>query len=537
MVLRFLGVWCFLLQDLTDARPNGDRSAQMQSNRSSAAAPSSAIRRDQSSKDLKKLIQELEESDYSSYGSWGNFRTSKIDGSNSRPGHANSIREDLKAGLKSSDSIVENPAIHVEGGDDFQSPHDDLYYREGDTFVADLQNPEFEEPYWQHQNQARSGSIGQSIRFHNPLDNRQWKPISANSEFDEGNSLPSTFSYSFLGGIHLRLSSMFKMTSMVGAVVFLSFLATPQLKTSFATMKKNLIPVFGSILWPMFLLASLYRSKDVDINDVVGQFASSFFVGFPVLYLLEIFLVTVLRLVILNVTEPAVFRLFCPRIPGIFIPWILPQLGYLPSQLTLFLWSIFTCSIVVPLIEEFFKLKMLERALKRLGSHKPQPAANAEFHHDSRRSVRACTIYMLAISLGLKVADNTMRILVNAAPQYRKNNVFALARGLFPVQELCGVLTALSISRRLTMGNEKWNLICLGPAIAFHAFALLRGMKPLFVIMDSHSSWEDLLMENPHTDAEDSLNVMFVVITGIALHVVREFGALVQQENLRRNIM
>jgi hypothetical protein len=144
---------------------------------------------------------------------------------------------------------------------------------------------------------------------------------------------------------------------------------------------------------------------------------------------------------------------------------------------------------------------------------------------------------MLAISLGLKVADNTMRICLARSRQYRKNNFFALARGLFPVQELCGVLTALSISRRITMGNEKWNLICLGPAIAFHAFALLRGMKPFFVL-ESHSSWDELLMEDPHKDADDSLNVMFVVITGIALHVVREFGALVQQETtLRRNIM
>jgi len=240
----------------------------------------------------------------------------------------------------------------------------------------------------------------------------------------------------------------------------------------------------------------------------------------------EFFLVTVLRLVILNVTEPSMFRMFCPRIPGIFIPWTLPQLGYLPSQLTLFLWSIFTCSLVVPLTEELFKLKMLERALKQ----KPQPPANAKLHHDSRHSVRTCTIYMLAISLGLKVADNTMRILLNASPQNRKNNFFAFARGIFPVQELCGVLTALSVSRRLTMGNEKWDLICLGPAIAFHAFALLRGMKPFFVF-ESHSSWDDFLMENSNTDADDdSLNVMFVVITGIAVHVVRQFGSLEQQE-------
>jgi hypothetical protein len=51
---------------------------------------------------------------------------------------------------------------------------------------------------------------------------------------------------------------------------------------------------------------------------------------------------------------------------------------------------------------------------------------------------------------------------------------FALARGIFPVQELCGAFTALNLVRRDILGERMawWRL--LGPAVVLHSMANFR---------------------------------------------------------------
>ena len=97
----------------------------------------------------------------------------------------------------------------------------------------------------------------------------------------------------------------------------------------------------------------------------------------------------------------------------------------------------------------------------------------------------------------------------------RHKTFFALARGFFPVHELCGALTVLAWARaELTSPpappapgggggggggsrrHRSW-LRLLWPAVALHAAANYRGMKPLFV-WPSHRPWQEMQLQVCH---------------------------------------
>lgn len=73
---------------------------------------------------------------------------------------------------------------------------------------------------------------------------------------------------------------------------------------------------------------------------------------------------------------------------------------------------------------------------------------------------------------------------------------FALARGVFPVHELCGAFTALNLVRRDILGEQMplWRL--LAPAVVLHSMANFRVRSlptPLFhhrvAEMESTATW------------------------------------------------
>jgi len=90
--------------------------------------------------------------------------------------------------------------------------------------------------------------------------------------------------------------------------------------------------------------------------------------------------------------------------------------------------------------------------------------------------------YLLAASLGLKMADNTRRVGLYARPEHHQRVFFAFARGVFPVHEICGALTAMQLAKRNVLGKHVplWKL--LFPAVALHAMGNFRGKKPLFKV-------------------------------------------------------
>jgi hypothetical protein len=84
---------------------------------------------------------------------------------------------------------------------------------------------------------------------------------------------------------------------------------------------------------------------------------------------------------------------------------------------------------------------------------------------------------MLAVSLGLKWADAIRRVCMYTKARDEHKTLYALLRGLFPVQELCGCMTALRLARRDVLGQKMplWTLLL--PAVIVHGMANVRGMK------------------------------------------------------------
>lgn len=119
-------------------------------------------------------------------------------------------------------------------------------------------------------------------------------------------------------------------------------------------------------------------------------------------------------------------------------------MGYLPQRITLFLFSLVNGCIVGPTVEEIAKLQMMRSMIALRSTKDPQDKDQPDGKgKDVSKmtcpvSVRAHIIYMLAISLGLRMADNIRRILLYTAPKDKYKTFFAICRSVFPVQELCG---------------------------------------------------------------------------------------------------
>ena len=84
---------------------------------------------------------------------------------------------------------------------------------------------------------------------------------------------------------------------------------------------------------------------------------------------------------------------------------------------------------------------------------------------------------MLAVSVGLKLADSIRRICMYTKARDVNKGFYAFCRGIFPLQELCGTVTALGLARRDVLGQKTplWKLLL--PAVIIHGMANFRGMK------------------------------------------------------------
>lgn len=84
---------------------------------------------------------------------------------------------------------------------------------------------------------------------------------------------------------------------------------------------------------------------------------------------------------------------------------------------------------------------------------------------------------MLAVSLGLKFADSIRRVCMYTKAGDEYKTLYAIMRGLFPVQELCGCMTALRLAKRDVLGQQMslWSILL--PAVVVHGMANFRGMK------------------------------------------------------------
>lgn len=84
---------------------------------------------------------------------------------------------------------------------------------------------------------------------------------------------------------------------------------------------------------------------------------------------------------------------------------------------------------------------------------------------------------MLAVSLGLKLADAIRRVCMHTRDSDDHKLFYAFSRGVFPIQELCGIVTALSLAKRDVLGQAMpwWKLLM--PSAIIHGMANFRGKK------------------------------------------------------------
>jgi hypothetical protein len=88
---------------------------------------------------------------------------------------------------------------------------------------------------------------------------------------------------------------------------------------------------------------------------------------------------------------------------------------------------------------------------------------------------------MLAVSLGIKLADAGRRVCMYTKATDLDKGFYALCRGIFPIHELCGTVTALALARRDVLGQRMpfWKMLL--PAAIIHGMANFRGMKVRYI--------------------------------------------------------
>jgi hypothetical protein len=227
------------------------------------------------------------------------------------------------------------------------------------------------------------------------------------------------------------------------------------------------------------------------VATLISAFYNAFTWGYCLLFGLQIAVTTFIRLAIFFRWERPVFDM-TPHIPLVIVPWVLREHGYKPKRITLIVQDFVTSCLLCPILEEYTKLVLLQmtklpknfqwrRAKHKRGySHNNKNRLVAEPILDQSEEVINVNAYvsnMLAVTLGIKLADSIRRVCMYTKPQHSAKTFYAIFRGIFPVRELCGTATALALARRDVLGQRVplWNLLL--PACVIHGMANFRGMK------------------------------------------------------------
>ena len=297
-----------------------------------------------------------------------------------------------------------------------------------------------------------------------------------------------------------------------------------------SSFQENVLLLSLLYLGALLSFACVFDPQFSDVNVFISTFYASFFFAYPLLFAVELLLTTAVRLLVFAVLEPRVFAL-CPAVPSVLLPWSLSKSTYRPSESTTLTCELLTSLLLCPLVEESAKLLVARLSFRsapppiivglprdsRPGAAAAAAAAVLPVHPPSSPSVNPYVCSLLASTLGLKLADATRRVLVYTRPGDADKRVYALLRGINPVQELCGALSALAWARgELLEGNLDggsdgiggsgsgggstasyhlphrttfWKAV--GPAALFHAAAVWRGKKPISK-WGSSTPWAEL---------------------------------------------
>lgn len=276
-----------------------------------------------------------------------------------------------------------------------------------------------------------------------------------------------------------------------------------------------------------FLVLFDDREKGTDINSVLSTFYSAFTTGYLLSFLLEIFTTTLIRLAVFRISEPQAFDLV-PQVPLPLLPWTLRENKYRPKRITIFAADFLTSCVASAIIEEYVKLKVMQwtgvtlpknfvignnanltssaagkkgyTRIKKKRMMVPvcdtvpkEQQQQQQQHPQDVTSISPYVSHMAASSLGLKLADSIRRALMYTKPVDSHKVFYALCRGIFPIHELCGILTALQLAKRDVLGIYMPVFKIIFPAVFVHGMANFRGKKPVFK-WSSSTPWLELQM-------------------------------------------
>jgi len=260
---------------------------------------------------------------------------------------------------------------------------------------------------------------------------------------------------------------------------------------------------------PTFLfMGCVVDWKCNDVNHLINTFYSSFTTGYIGSLMLEILLTTVLRLGVFAIWEPEIFKL-TPTVPIIILPWVLRENDYRPKRISLFAADFVTSCVAAPIVEEYMKMRVVQwsvrlprnfQRVKNQKGKKNSKKKKKKYKHEAIirppgesevTNINTYVTHMMAASVGLKICESVRRILVYTKKGHTNKGLHAICRGIFPIHELCGTLTALQLARRDVLGVELPGWQILAPAVFIHGMANFRGKKPIFK-WNSSMPWSEM---------------------------------------------
>jgi len=282
----------------------------------------------------------------------------------------------------------------------------------------------------------------------------------------------------------------------------------------------NLRTIALACLPPLLTSWLVVDVKTNQFPNLVRGFATAFTWGYVLTFGLELLAATWTRLAVFAMWEPRIFDM-TPQVPLIVVPWVLREQRMLVKPITLIVQDIVTSAAVCPLLEEWMKLMIFQWVMPRgknfrwvkkkttssrtkkakrkcvaealEGTDAPPGSPTTPFFQTPGNviNVNHYVSGMLAVSLGLKLADTIRRICMYTKASDANKGFYAFCRGIFPMQELCGTVTVLSLARRDVLGQKMpiWKLLL--PSAIIHGMANFRGMKPIFK-WNSATPWTEM---------------------------------------------
>jgi hypothetical protein len=258
-----------------------------------------------------------------------------------------------------------------------------------------------------------------------------------------------------------------------------------------ARFRENIRIVALSTVMPAINMLAVFDGRENDANSVLRPFFMSFTVGYLIAFCFEIVVTTLVRLGVFSLLEPDIFAL-APTVPVLIIPWVLRENKYRVKRITLLAIDFCSSCVASPIIEEYIKLKVLQWTVNLprnfnwvikssiKNRRKKRRVAEAVVRRPGELEVVNANSYvthMLAASIGLKLCDAARRILMYTKPQHADKSLYAFFRGIFPIHELCGTMTAIGLAKRDLLGLDipLWKILL--PAVVVHGMANFRGMK------------------------------------------------------------